>query len=68
MSRPRRPWAQPAAALVSAVLLSAVLAGCGSGGSGDPAATPSASELNGHADGTYSGLGLTRRSRGRSSP
>jgi protein SCO1/2 len=50
MSRLRR-----AAAVL---LLATALAGCGSGDSDSPAATPAASELNDHPGGTYSGLGL----------
>jgi protein SCO1/2 len=57
MSRPRGRG--PVAVLLSAVLLAAVLAGCGSRGPGGPAAAaPSASELNDHPGGSYSGLGL----------
>jgi protein SCO1/2 len=48
-------WARLAAMLLVPVLL----AGCGSGDSGGPTtASPSASELNDHPGGTYSGLGL----------
>lgn len=58
--RPRP--ARGAVALSSAVLLAALLAGCGSGSSGGNSLAPptsSASELNDHAAGSgYSGLGL----------